>query len=180
MKAGSGILLAAIVGCALVLPALGAGSAKGSERVLYSFTGTDGEYPAPTLYGTTDSGGPDNSGAGTVFALDPKTGAETVLYAFCSQQNCTDGANSIAALIEVNGTLYGTTGYGGNANDGVAFALDPKIGTEKVLHSLCSQQNCADGKISNALLTYAKGALYGTTLFGGTADDGTVFALKKP
>jgi hypothetical protein len=42
-----------------------------------------------------------------------RAATETVLYSFCTQQNCTDGANPTDSLISVNGTLYGTTGNRG-------------------------------------------------------------------
>ncbi|HEX4158175.1 MAG TPA: hypothetical protein VHY79_06845 [Rhizomicrobium sp.] len=54
---------------------------------------------------------------------DPNTGAEKVLYSFCSLTNCTDGATPFANLIAVNGVLYGTTYTGGTNGDGAVFAL---------------------------------------------------------
>jgi uncharacterized repeat protein (TIGR03803 family) len=75
-----------------------------------------------TLYGTTLYGG-NVEGDGTVFALDLNTGKETVLYSFCSQQNCADGATPDASLINVKDTLYGTTFYGGSYGYGTVFAL---------------------------------------------------------
>jgi uncharacterized repeat protein (TIGR03803 family) len=73
------------------------------------------------LYGTTLAGGV--FGYGTSFSVDPNNSHETVLYSFCSQQNCTDGANPSASLISAHGTLYGTTGNGGAYGDGTVFAL---------------------------------------------------------
>jgi uncharacterized repeat protein (TIGR03803 family) len=91
----------------------------GAETVLHSFgSGTDGQTPLAgllavdgKLYGTTWLGG--DFGGGTVFALDLETGAETLAYSFCSQANCADGGNPEASLIDVDGTLYGTTPTGG-------------------------------------------------------------------
>ncbi len=40
------------------------------------------------------------------------TGREKVLYRFSGA--VTDGADSLAGLIDVNGTLYGTTSSGGS------------------------------------------------------------------
>ena len=56
------------------------------------------------------------------------TGAETVLYSFCSQTGCADGANPYGTLIDVKGKLYGTTGAGGDAGKGTAFSIDPSTG----------------------------------------------------
>ena len=166
----------------------------GAETVLHAFgSGTDGFSPdggliavKGTLYGTTDAGGVgycNPYGCGTVHSLDPKTGAETVLYSFCSLQDCGDGMFPTAGLIEANGTLYGTTFYGGNKGCerqgcGTVFALDPATGAETVLHTFCPHGNCADGEMPEAGLVEVDGTLYGTTVFGGANGEGTEFAVK--
>ena len=71
-------------------------------------------------------GGCGSYGCGTVFSLDPNTGAEKVLHSFCSQQNCTDGQSPYAGLIDVNGVLFGTTYGGGAYGFGTVFALRQK------------------------------------------------------
>jgi len=91
--------------------------------------------------GTTASGG--THPGGTVFELTPAQGGnwtEKVLYNFCSQTNCTDGAGPLAGLIfDAAGNLYGTTSAGGTYQDfGTVFELMPTKGggwTEQVLHS---------------------------------------------
>jgi len=78
--------------------------------------GRDGNF-----YGTTYAGGTGNQG--TVFAITP-SGSLSTLYRFCSQTNCTDGANPYAGLIQAsNGKLYGTTKQGGTNNGGTVFSL---------------------------------------------------------
>lgn len=174
----------------------------GAETVVHSFgKGTDGTIPVAglidvngTLYGTTSGGGANcqnSGGCGTVFALDPETGSETVLYSFCAQQNCSDGSQPFAGLTDVKGTLYGTTLMGGaNYTDcngygcGTAFALDLKTGAETVLYSFCAKQNCSDGSLPSAGLIDVNGRLYGTTGEGGSSVNrycsggcGTVFSL---
>jgi uncharacterized repeat protein (TIGR03803 family) len=101
----------------------------GEEKVVYSFSGTDGQFPYAslievkgTLYGTTEEGGTYGAGAGTVFSLDPSSGSENVLHSF---GNGTDGVAPRARLIKVNGTLYGTTMLGGANGDGTVFAITP-------------------------------------------------------
>ena len=69
-----------------------------------------------TLYGTTESG--DLYDGGTVFAFDPTTAMETQLYSFCTLQNCTDGEDQKTGLIDVKGSLHGTTYPGGACNNG--------------------------------------------------------------
>jgi uncharacterized repeat protein (TIGR03803 family) len=171
----------------------------GAEKVVYSFCSqkncTDGGSPVGsllyvkgTLYGATELGGVntscgDSNGCGAVFALDPNTGAEKVIYSFCSQQNCTDGDQPEGGLIDVKGMLYGVTwGGGGNcvgeSGCGEVFALDPNTGAEKVVYSFCGKGNCTDGLYPSSGLLDAKGTLYGTTYSGGANYNwGTVFAL---
>jgi hypothetical protein len=53
------------------------------------------------------------------------SGQETVLYSFCSQSGCTDGAYPFAGLVfDKKGNLYGTTEEGGNGY-GTVFKLVP-------------------------------------------------------
>ena len=98
---------------------------SGTEGVLYSFKGPpDGAGPYAgltnvngTLYGTTKSGGSgcyDPSGCGTVFEVST-SGKERVLHRFKGHP---DGAYPLAGLIDVNGTLYGTTEGGGTPHCG--------------------------------------------------------------
>jgi len=117
-------------------------------KVMHSFTGgNDGEILYGSLlldsqgnaYGTT-YGGARNGG--TVFELtQDKHGrwSETTLYAFCSQQDCIDGALSTAGLIfDTSGNLYGTTKLGGTYARGTAFELIPRGGgawSETVIYS---------------------------------------------
>lgn len=164
---------------------------SGAETVLHVFAGESADGGAPmaglvnvngTLYGTTEYGGSTSigcgtwDGCGTVFSIDPTSGAERVVHAF--KDNGRDGENPVAALIDVNGTLYGTTEDGGVYGYGTVFAVDPATGTEKVLYSFCSQQKCIDGAYPYAGLIEVDGKLYGTTQAGGSANYGTVFSIK--
>jgi uncharacterized repeat protein (TIGR03803 family) len=160
---------------------------SGTETVLYSFKGSgsgDGNLPTMslvdvkgTLYGTTYEGGANcgsSGGCGTVFSITP-SGAETVLHSFGRSG---DGANPYAGLglLNVKGTLYGTTIFGGANGDGTVFAIT-KSGTETVFHSFAG--GSGDGAGPRAGLISIKGKLYGTTYDGGANGDGTVFALKR-
>jgi uncharacterized repeat protein (TIGR03803 family) len=117
----------------------------GTEKVLYSFCGqqdcADGEEPEAALlslhgvlYGTTTYGGTVDEGCcGTLFSFDPQTEVETVIYSFCSQQYrdmCPDGQYPTVKLLNVKGTLYGTTNEGGSYANctygcGTVFAIKP-------------------------------------------------------
>ena len=164
-------------------PALAADGAKTRETVLHSFGGgTDGQKPFAgltdlkgVLFGTIIDGGAQ--GDGTVFALDPKTGKETVLYSFCSQQNCMDGSELYGNLVAVKGRLYGTTFEGGSGEGGTIYMLDPKSGTVAAAYSFCGQENCTDGSEPLAGLIELKGLLYGTTFDGGAHGFGSVFSF---
>lgn len=160
-------------------------SGKWLEKILYSLgsTSTDGTYPyaglifdsAGNLYGTTSEGG--TFGYGTVFELTLKSGnwTETILHNF--NNDGTDGVNPYASLIfDSAGNLYGTTGLGGADLKGTVFELTLTAGTwtETVLHSFSE----VDGyEPASSLIFDASGNLYGTTLYGGAYDYGTVFEL---
>jgi uncharacterized repeat protein (TIGR03803 family) len=104
-----------------------------------------------------------------------KSGAETVLYSFKGYPS--DGALPYASLIDVNGTLYGTTYAGGPSDAGTIFKITTS-GVEKVLHYF--SYGYGDGTYPFASLTNVNGTLYGTTGEGGSSSGchggcGTVF-----
>jgi uncharacterized repeat protein (TIGR03803 family) len=131
--------------------------------------GTDGNF-----YGGTTVGG-NSTGFGVIFKITP-AGANSTLYTFCSQMNCTDGGSPAAALIQVGGNFYGTAQFGGLFDGGTVFEISPK-GALTTLHSFCALANCADGSVPRApLFRAANGDLYGTAQ-SGNAPGGTVFKI---
>jgi uncharacterized repeat protein (TIGR03803 family) len=151
--------------------------ATGGYTVLYNFTGgADGSQPgagvirdsAGDLYGTTTRGG--SAGWGVVYKLDA-TGHETVLHSFTGGA---DGGNPTAGVIRDSAAnLYGTTGGGGSAGQGVVYKLDT-TGHETVLHSFTG----ADGAGPSAgVIRDSAGRLYGATEYGGTNGFGVVFRI---
>ncbi len=157
-------------------------NAKGTFQVLYSFAGgTDGAYPngglvrdaAGNLYGTTVMGGTLQD-AGTVFKLDT-TGTKTVLYSFLGG---VDGGFPVRSLLRDSaGNLYGTASVGGASGLGTVFKL-ALTGKETVLYSFAAG---ADGvEPYTDLIRDPAGNLYGTTVYGGTGNLGTVFEISKP
>jgi uncharacterized repeat protein (TIGR03803 family) len=109
----------------------------GVESVVYAFKGgSDGAVPRAnlidvngTLYGVTSNGGSTKcqGGCGVVFAVTPG-GAETIVHAFAGGK---DGADPVAGLLDIRGTLYGTTFAGGGGERycqggcGTVFAIIP-------------------------------------------------------
>jgi len=169
-----------ITGCGTVFKV----TTAGVEKVLHSFQGgTDGLEPKAslvnvggTLYGTTFYGGNGGPCCGTVFKMTT-AGAKTVLHSF---QGGSDGENPQTGLINVGGTLYGTTNIGGTGN---CNGQDPGCGTvfkittagaETVLYSFLGG---SDGENPQAGLINVGGTLYGTTANGGASGNGTVFKI---
>jgi len=160
------------------------------ETVLYRFTGgTDGGQPlgdlvfdqAGNIYGTTQEGGLPHScgnlGCGVVYELTRSgdSWTESALYQFSggSDGDIPNGG----VVFDHSGNLFGTTLSGGSNNFGTVFQLTPSGSgwTQKVLYSF---QDSLDGSEPNAgVLFDSSGNLYGTTIFGGAGDGGTVFQL---
>lgn len=114
--------------------------------------------------------------------LFPFSGARAsgikLLYTFCSDENCTDGANPWGGLItDSAGNFYGTTEGGGKHGHGTVFRIAPSH-KETVLYSF---KGGADGAVPMAGLTADHaGNFYGTTWDSNTCDGnscGTVFKL---
>ena len=152
-------------------------TAGGMLTTLHSFDGTDGQDPWAGLvqgtngkfYGTTYVGG--TKGDGTVFSITAG-GTLATLHSFGG----TDGQNPYAGLVQgTDGNFYGTT-FGGGANgDGTLFSITAG-GTLATLHSFDGTDG--GGPYGAGLVQGTNGTFYGTTYFGGSSDDGTVFSLS--
>jgi uncharacterized repeat protein (TIGR03803 family) len=178
-------------GCGIVFELVDSGGDY-TEKVLYSFIGTNGEMPVGGLisdssgnfYGTTEEGGAN--GDGTVFELVKSSSGytEKVLYSFRGPDD-NDGQAPVAGLvIDQAGDLYGTTSLGGSGcgsqGCGIVFELANSLGayTEKILHYFGAP---GDGDNPSSQLVMDNGGnLYGTTDVGGATvcDCGTVFQVN--
>jgi uncharacterized repeat protein (TIGR03803 family) len=141
--------------------------------VLYRFStrsSDDGAYPIAelidvngALYGTTVQGGVGcrgRGGCGIVYRVTT-AGSEKVLYRF---RGYPDGENPAAPLIDVDGTLYGTTTSGGEMFAyGTVFTVTTS-GREHVVFSFAGQE----GEVPAGGLINVHGDLYGTTARGGS------------
>jgi uncharacterized repeat protein (TIGR03803 family) len=163
--------------------------ATATEHVVYSFRGgVDGAGVNKTLislggllYGTTFSGGGSycsGLGCGTVFSVNPKTGKESVLYAFRGGQ---DGMRPLSGLTVVGDKLFGTTYYGDYAGRGCSvtgcgtvYSISLKTHAEKIVYAF---KGYPDAYSPEANLVEKDGTLYGTTALGGVNDRGTIFSL---
>ncbi len=88
--------------------------------------------------------------------LTSPTSSYQVLYRF---QKRSHGQHPASSLIDVNGTLYGTTLRGGSSGNGTVFSIS-STGQEKALHSF---RGGADGAWPRGNLLDVNGTLYGTT-----------------
>ena len=159
--------------------------------VIHNFRGTsDGGTPefglardaAGNLYGTSYYGG---NGYGNVFRLQSKNNSWifTPLYNFQSEA---DGFNAGAVVVGPNGSLYGSTVWGGTqtCGCGTLFNLRPSPRPSATVFGGWNKQTLQnfagdpDGYNPWGSLTFADANhFYGTTESGGPESGGTVFEL---
>jgi uncharacterized repeat protein (TIGR03803 family) len=128
--------------------------------------GTDGNF-----WGTTIGGGTSN--LGVLYKTTP-AGKITVLHNFTGYPN--DGTNPIGALVQGNdGNFYGVTYVGGANNLGSVFKIT-LAGKYTLLYSFAGYPN--DGTHPRSgLIVGSDGNLYGTTLQGGSKNDGAIYKI---
>jgi uncharacterized repeat protein (TIGR03803 family) len=127
------------------------------------------------LYGTMRDGG--SKWEGVVFKVNKDGSGYAALHDFTSERNGEDGTWPQGVVEGSDGTLYGTTQLGGTGR-GTVFKVNKDGGGYTVLHRFPGMSG--DGLEPWAGLAEGRdGALYGTTLQGGTKDAGTVFKLNK-
>jgi len=134
--------------------------------------------PDGNLYGATVEGAPGLNG--TVFKITTN-GALTTLFRF----NGTNGAGPASSLVQgSDGNFYGTTPYGGTGFNGIIGGYETGYGTVFRLDAGGGFTNLYffsggnDGANPLASLVQGTdGALYGTTMNGGTNGVGTIFRI---
>jgi len=141
------------------------------------------------LFGTTSQGGSSTTGCsegcGVVFQLgqaEKGQWSETVIHTFVGG---IDGNSPRAGVIlDSEGSVYGTTAYGGSDDNGMVFKLSSHGWKESILHTFTGG---VDGGVPSASLVMdASGSLYGTTYSGGNTEEcpktggcGVVFELSN-
>jgi uncharacterized repeat protein (TIGR03803 family) len=163
---------------------------SGDLTVLYSFDSTGVQPTAGVIeaangnfYGTTLRGGSVDTyncyhvrmyGCGTIYEITP-TGALVMVYDFKGY----GGGNPYGGLVQASdGNFYGTTDTDyGDTPSGTVFRL-PLEGNLRTLYGFCADEGCTDGSIPTANLIQATdGNFYGTTEYGGTTNQGTIFEI---
>jgi uncharacterized repeat protein (TIGR03803 family) len=147
---------------------------SGAVKTVHTFDGTDGDsstgitFYKGVMYGSAAYGGATDSG--TLFTFNPATRQFTTLFSFPGGAG---GCEPIDAPIMYKGMLYGVA-YGCSPTHkyGVLYKVSLATGEETVLHRFT---NGPDGGNPNARLLLYGGELYGTTMVGGTYNEGTVF-----
>ncbi|MGA7286323.1 MAG: choice-of-anchor tandem repeat GloVer-containing protein [Candidatus Cybelea sp.] len=115
---------------------------------------------------------------GTVSRSVTRSASYQQVYRFHPPRN---GRNPTGGLLDVNGTLYGTTTAAGKVAKGTFFSVSPN-GLHKVLYRF---RGLPDGKDPQSGLLDVNGTLYGTTKYGGASECrnpsgagcGTVFSI---
>jgi uncharacterized repeat protein (TIGR03803 family) len=188
-----------MVGFLIIALSVVATSAKGwaGENTLLTFTGPNGIGPvaslaldsAGNLYGTTSAGGPN--GNGTVFKLTLNSKGvwtQSLLYSFDTTNHPKGPWGPFAPVVlDSSGNIYGTSYYGGSSTGstkcgstgcGTVFRLSPTRAGSWKETKLYSFKGGKDGSNPNGgVVLDTQGNLYGTTIFGGGSNNGTVFKL---
>jgi uncharacterized repeat protein (TIGR03803 family) len=130
------------------------------------------------LFGLSAYGGPAN--AGTFFEIAAGAHSATVLNSFTGD-NGDSPLNTAGLTSDAKGNLYGTTYYGGVGYSGT---IDTGFGTIfKIAAGSNSITNLVKFNGTNGtdpvgkILFDSSGNIYGTTLSGGTNNDGTLYEL---
>ncbi len=148
----------------------------------------DGNYPlasltlvGDTLYGTTVYGGSYSyrgETGGTVFEIKTNGSGYAILHSF-SNNRTYDGGHPVGPVTLFSNVLYGTTEGGDGVDNGVLFKMNLDGSGFSVVHSFAGQPS--DGACPYCALTVFQNIygsyLYGTTVYGGVYNCGTIFAM---
>ena len=162
-----------------------------SAATLASFNISNGFAPmgaliidaAGNLFGTTEGGGPSQTGSGfgsgTVFEVSNTASGYATTPTILVSFNGIDGEGPMAGLItDAAGDLFGTTLGGGSGGFGTVFEIaKTAAGYAATPTTLASFGGTAGINPSGELIADSAGNLYGTTQSGLAGSFGTVFEL---
>jgi uncharacterized repeat protein (TIGR03803 family) len=111
-----------------------------------------------------------------LFMPQAASAQKTVISVF----NGKDGAEPLGTLLfDSSGNLYGTT-FGNKTNAGTVYELSPVAGggwASRVLYAFKGYGYYDGQNPSGGVIRDAYGNLFGTTIYGGTSDEGMAFEL---
>jgi uncharacterized repeat protein (TIGR03803 family) len=154
---------------------------------LVNFNGPNGAIPEGSLiadahgdlFGATVGGGANN--VGTVFEIaKTATGYASTPSTLVSFDRANGFDPSGSLIADAHGDLFGTTTYGGGANnDGTVFEIAKTAdGYASTPTTLVSFNGTNGASPNGSLIADAHGDLFGTTYVGGANGDGTVFEIS--
>jgi uncharacterized repeat protein (TIGR03803 family) len=113
------------------------------------------------------------SSTGAVLSVVPVSAPGTILATVHVFTGGTDGGSPNGLVRGADGSLYGTTQFGGSNHLGATF----KVATNGTMTTLASFTGVNGSNPQSALAAGADGNLYGTTRYGGLFGEGTTFKL---
>jgi uncharacterized repeat protein (TIGR03803 family) len=90
----------------------------------------------------------------------------------------TDGGNPAALVLGASGILYGATGTGSAFGNGNVYNIDISNGAQTVLYSF--DADAGDAYRPSVLIRDSSNNLYGTSVYGGAYNQGSIFELSPP
>ncbi len=159
-----------------------------APTTLVSFNNTNGAIPSSSLiedaqgnlFGTTAGGGTFGPfGYGTVFEIKHSAAGYATTPTVLADFNNTNGANPFNSLIfDAQGSLFGTTQFGGANGAGTVFEIVKTGGIYATTPTIvASFPVSAARRPSGYLYADRSGNLFGTTAIGGPVFGGSVFEI---
>ena len=153
----------------------------GGFELLHSFGSSGQEWGFPSgsltvcgsqLCGMTPYGG--ESSSSTIFTLNPDGTGFRVIHSFSGYLS--DGQAPGGSLLDLGGTLYGTTSQG--VRSGTIFRMNPDGSAFALLYSFGLVPSYPGGARAGSL-TVSNGVFFGTTSRGGAGGRGTIFKVSE-
>lgn len=162
-----------------------------SQATVFELANNNGSYTYQTLY--TFTGGYNGAGTvgdlimdaqGNLFGVTQSASNASIFelansngsYTFQTLQTLAGNTEPGNLVIDARGDLFGTTGYGGTDNDGTVFELANDNGNY-TFQTLYSFTKGVFGAGPGNLVVDAHGNVYGTTVYDGANETGSVFEL---